>query len=266
MINRTLIRIKVIQTLYSFLLVEKQFTLETTPSQPTKEKRFAYSLYLDMLVLLVKLAREVREGRERVSVLESTRFINRLSADETVKSLLVKYGSGEPFLFAPVIPALAEKVKESGAYKRYCKDVKADVSAPEENLWSDIFNLVVMADPQVSALASQRPNSSLKGLERMQDMMNRTFRNFLASQDNVKEVENALNRSLDKARELYFRLLALPVDITDLQARILDDNRYKFLQTDEDRNPDMRFVENQLVEALRNDEQIKSYIEDKKIS
>ena len=59
MINRILIRIKVIQTLYSFLLVEKQFSIESNPSAPTKEKRFAYSLYLDMLVLLIKPSRGV---------------------------------------------------------------------------------------------------------------------------------------------------------------------------------------------------------------
>ena len=59
MINRVLIRIKVIQTLYSFLLVEKQFSLEGSPSAPTKEKRFAYSLYQDMLVLMVRIARSI---------------------------------------------------------------------------------------------------------------------------------------------------------------------------------------------------------------
>ena len=56
MINRILIRIKVIQILYSFLLVEKQFSLVTLPETPTKEKRFAYSLYLDKLVLMLKVA------------------------------------------------------------------------------------------------------------------------------------------------------------------------------------------------------------------
>lgn len=264
MINRVLIRIKVIQTLYSFLLVEKQFTLESTPSQPTKEKRFAYSLYLDMLALLVKLSREVREGRERVSLLESTRFISRIRVDETVKSLLAK--SSLDFELAPAIPALAEKVKESAIYKRFCKDVKSDASAPEENLWADIFNLIVMTDPQVNTLISRRQNFTLKGVERMKDMMNHTFRNFLASQDNVKEVENALTKSFDMARELYFRLLDLPVELTDLQLQILDDNRFKFLQTDEDRNPDLKFVENQLVETLRNDDEITAYVENNKIS
>lgn len=67
MINRILIRIKVIQILYSFLLVEKQFTLESNPTAPTKEKRFAYSLYLDMLVLLIRLANRGRTPSRRFS-------------------------------------------------------------------------------------------------------------------------------------------------------------------------------------------------------
>jgi len=217
-----------------------------------------------MLQLLVRLAREVREGRGRVSFLESTRFISRLCVDDTVRALLAQPASG--FTFAPVIPALTEKVKDSALYKHYCKDIKGDMSAPEENLWSDIFNLIVMTDPQVNAILESRVNYTLKGVERMRDMMNRTFRNFLASQDNIREVETALSKSLDKARELYFRLLSLPVELTDLQARILDDNRYKFLRTDEDSNPDLKFVENQLVEALRGNGQINDYVEDRKIS
>ena len=40
MINRILIRIKVIQILYSFLVVEKQLSLVELPDSPTKEKRF----------------------------------------------------------------------------------------------------------------------------------------------------------------------------------------------------------------------------------
>ena len=48
MINRVLIRIKVIQLLYSYLLIENHFMIESQPSAPTKEKRFAYNLYLDM--------------------------------------------------------------------------------------------------------------------------------------------------------------------------------------------------------------------------
>ena len=74
MINRILIRIKVIQILYSFLLVEKQFSLVELPESPTKEKRFAYSLYLDTLVLMLKVAESIgRRGGDKP--LEETRFI-----------------------------------------------------------------------------------------------------------------------------------------------------------------------------------------------
>ncbi len=63
MINRVLIRIKVIQLLYSYLLIENHFMIESQPSAPTKEKRFAYNLYLDMLMLMIRDFRENREKR-----------------------------------------------------------------------------------------------------------------------------------------------------------------------------------------------------------
>lgn len=264
MINRILIRIKVIQILYSFLLVEKQFTLESNPTAPTKEKRFAYSLYLDMLVLLIKVANAV-ERRQGDTPLASTRFISRLLIDDTIKSLIAKYAT-EPFPYRSLVEPLAERVKESGIYKRYLKESGNEYGSGEEHLWRDIFNLIVMADPEVGDVTEHRTNYTLKGLERMRDMMNRTFVNFLASQDNVGEVERALATSLDKARELYFRMLDLPVELTDLQDRIIDENRHKFLKSDEDINPNLRFVENRLVDELRHNETIETYISKNKIA
>ncbi|MDE6339239.1 MAG: hypothetical protein K2K97_05575, partial [Muribaculaceae bacterium] len=120
MINRILIRIKVIQILYSYLLVEKQFSLPTLPAAPTKEKRFAYSLYLDLLVLILKVSESIgRRGGDRP--LEDTRFIKRLRTDDTLKSQLAKYRMS-PFPFEGVVDSLAEKIKDSGVYKNFLKD------------------------------------------------------------------------------------------------------------------------------------------------
>ena len=90
MINRVLIRIKVIQLLYSYLLIENHFMLESQPSAPTKEKRFAYSLYLDMLMLIVRLSERI-EKRGGVYPLADTRFIKKILADDKIKSLQMKY-------------------------------------------------------------------------------------------------------------------------------------------------------------------------------
>lgn len=254
---------KVIQILYSFLLVEKKFTLESTPSAPTKEKRFAYALYLDMLVLLIRISREI-EGR-RTHPLENTRFISRLLIDEQIRMLLEKYRS-EPFPFEGVMESLSEKVAESAIYKRFLKDAGDETSGTEDNVWSDIFNLIIINDPDVNAAISQRLNYTLKGVERMREMMGVTFRSFLGSQENVNEVLKALGSSLDMARELYIRLLCLPVELTDMQARILDENRYKFLKSEEDINPNLRFVENRVVAELSRSAELSKAVNDYKLS
>ena len=57
MINRSLIRIKTIQILYSYLLTRSDFRLEPVPNPATAtpDQQFAYSVYLDFIFLLLKL-------------------------------------------------------------------------------------------------------------------------------------------------------------------------------------------------------------------
>lgn len=255
---------KVVQILYSFLLVEKQFSLESRPTAPTKEKRFAYSLYMDMLVLLVRVSRMIMR-RSGDAPLADTRFISRLLLCEDLRILMKKYES-EPFQLQSAAASVAERIADSGIYKRYLKDAGNDPDAGQEHLWHDLFNLVVMPDPELNLQIARRPNFTLKGVERMKDMMNETFVNFLGSQDNVLEVEKSLASSLDKARELYMRLLYLPVELTDLEDRILDENRHKFLKSEKDINPDMRFVENRMVQALRDNVELQGYVAKNKLS
>ena len=58
MINRSLIRIKTVQILYSYLLTRNDFKLETPPAATdgSSDRKFAYSVYLDLLILLLKLS------------------------------------------------------------------------------------------------------------------------------------------------------------------------------------------------------------------
>lgn len=264
MINRILIRIKVIQILYSFLLVEKHFELESSPSAPTKEKRFAYSLYLDMLVLMVKVARSI-ERRKGDFPLADTRFISRLLLCEDFRHRINAMDDSR-FQFASLVKPLADAVEESGVYKLFIKDRAKESADGGVALWRDLFNLVFLASPELNAAIAQIPNFSPKGVERMKDMMETTFVNFMGSQDNVDEVVKALDLSLDKARELYMRLLLLPIDLTDLEDRILDDNRHKYLRSEADINPDMRFVENRMVATLRKNPMLEAFVEKSKFS
>ncbi len=264
MINRILIRIKVIQILYSYLLVEKQFSLSALPESPTREKRFAYSLYLDMLVLLIKVSGEIGL-RGAGHPLEDTRFIQRLKTDETIKSQLARYRVS-PFLFDGLVEPIAAKVKESAVYKNFLKDKKAGVPGADTKVWEQIYKLVILPDSEVNTIISRRENYTMKGVERTSSMMEETFSNFMTSQDGTSEAIAVLHESLDKARELYFRLLWLPVELTDMQERKLDERRHKLLVTNEDLNPNLKFIDNSLVKAIRECEPVKNFIEKNKLS
>lgn len=263
MINRVLIRIKVIQLLYSYLLIENRFMLESQPAIPTREKRFAYSLYLDMLVLMVKISENV-EKRGGYRPLDSTRFIREVASDEQVKSLMMKYRI-EDFPFQSLVGGLSDLVKESGLYKTFLKNMETE--KPEnEQVWENLFNILIMPNPALNAAIAKRADYSLGGVERMKEMMADTFRNLYASRDNIDDALRTLAASMDKARELYFRLLTLPVELTKLRYEQLEANRNKFIPTAEDLNPNMRFVENALVAAIADNEEVNAYVEKNKIS
>ena len=252
MINRVLIRIKVVQLLYSYLLTEKLFTLESQPTPPTKEKRFAYKLYLDMLVLMTRLADNV-EQRGGHRPLADNRFIRTVQADEKIKSQQAKNRlEASPFDSPMLINSLSAAIKESAPYKTYIKNGSVDM-AGDLKVWREIFTLIIMPSPTINNLFEQVPNFSLRGVERMRDLMEATFVNFSSSQDHVADALKTLNFSLEKARELYYRMLQLAIELTVQQERNLDAARHKYVVTDRDLNPNLRFVENEFVRVLSED-------------
>jgi len=71
-----------------------------------------------------------------------------------------------------------------------------------------------------------------------------------------------LDASLSKTYELYHYLMRLPVELTHIQAMRLDEARNKYLPTQEELNPNMKFVNNRLVSALSSNEQLQQYAQD----
>lgn len=75
-----------------------------------------------------------------------------------------------------------------------------------------------------------------------------------------------LQQSFEKSYELYNYLLKFIIDVTDLQERYLDDAKHKFLPSHEDLNPNPKFIDNELVQALRDNETLQHYIQEHKIT
>ncbi|MCM1152401.1 MAG: transcription antitermination protein NusB [Muribaculum sp.] len=263
MINRVLIRVKVVQLLYSYLLVANPFNLESQPTAPTKEKRFAYALYLDTMLLMVRIAENItKRGGEKP--LYDTRFISRVVGDDRMRTLRQQYLSKD-FPLESLVPVLTEVVKESGIYKKYVKNGQ-DWNPEEDKVWKDIFDTLIINNPEYNAVCARRENYSLRGMERMRGMVDETFKKFFASADHLPDALKTLQVSLLKARELYIRLLQLPIELTELRARQIDDARHKYIKTQEDINPNMRFVDNEFVKALAADPELHTNLETFKFS
>ena len=80
-----------------------------------------------------------------------------------------------------------------------------------------------------------------------------------------RTLSNALNdleSSLVKTYELYHYLLRLPVELTHIQEMRLDEARNKYMPSEEDLNPNMKFVNNRLVDALASNELLSRYAEE----
>ena len=71
-----------------------------------------------------------------------------------------------------------------------------------------------------------------------------------------------LDACLAKTYELYHYLLRLPVELTHIQAIRIDEARNKYLPTQEELNPNMKFVNNRLVKALAENEQLEQFAQE----
>lgn len=257
MINRVLIRIKVVQMLYSYLLTEKHFSIEPQPIQPTKEKRFAYRIYIDTLALFVELSRNL--GKK--SKMNSNRFTEALASIDKIKAILAQRSHGEEYGLNNIIDSLTDEIKASGLYKLYLKKDTDENLPSDVKVWKELFEHVIRNSRAYNISVEQYDNYSLRGMERMREMMEATFENFMTSHGGIRDALNQLRESLMASRELYFRLLMLPVAITELRIKDIQAGQAKHLPTAEDINPDMRLTESPLITLISDNVQVQENVE-----
>ena len=78
--------------------------------------------------------------------------------------------------------------------------------------------------------------------------------------------EKLLKQSLDRIYDLYIHQLSLINEIHTFAARQIDEAKSKLMPTDEDLNPNMRFLENRVLVQLKNHPQLEKHISTRKIN
>ena len=271
MINRVLIRIKVIQILYSYLLTQSDFHIESAPESESRDKRYAYSLYLDLLLLILRISGFRLAGSEKLvgaisdnKYLSAGKMVRSLFSDVNVRSVIFRRAANSE-AFTDAALAIYSKITQSGAYRSYIRtkdlSMKDDVA-----FWVVIIRTIMEKSPELTEAARKNPDYTIAGYEHAFKMLVSTLEGFSDTRTMFIEARNSLERSLDKARELYFALLLLPIELTRLQARRLDNARHKYLPSPDDLNPDTRFIDNTFVANLEESPEMKEYLKSNPIS
>ncbi len=82
----------------------------------------------------------------------------------------------------------------------------------------------------------------------------------------LQAAENKLLESMQKSYDLYHYFLLLLIEITELQRRIVDAKKEKFMPTEEDLNPNTRLTSNRFIAQLAENKALRKYAKDNTLS
>ncbi len=85
------------------------------------------------------------------------------------------------------------------------------------------------------------------------------FSRINSSSDSLKQAENELLLSCNKTLELYYFLLSLPLAVRGVAINKIESGLKKFHPTEQESNPNMRFVNNRFLEVLDNDKELRQF-------
>lgn len=269
MINRVLIRIKVVQLLYSHLLNRSDIKIEPTTADTSRDARFAHAQYIRLLMLMLQLSGyDVCPGNigNKVSgitpnpLLRANKLVRTLLDNDQMRVAIVRNGD-DVARFRALLPSLLDKVESSEVFRSYARKKTHDLR-DDAALWEVIVDTTLRNDPSLlEASRADNPDFTNVGYERAFDMAVASIADFADTASQFSDSRKALSFSFAKAYELYNNLLMMMVDLTDMEDRRLDNARHKYIPTHDDLNPNMRMVENRLVGRVRDNEGLKNYFE-----
>ena len=273
MINRVLIRIKVVQLLYSYLLTKSEFKIETAPDSPGKDRRFAYMVYLDTLLFILELSGFKVQGQDGTNpakyigdnkYLSGNKLLSSLMNEEQIRTVILKRNS-RIARFDSALRPVHDAITASSAYRSYIR-LKDRSLSDDITFWATMLRTIIAKNEAFVDACRNNEDFTLSGYERGILMVEETLRSFSDNRGMLTSATESLKTSLDKAYELYHLLLLLPVEITRMRDLQIDSARHKFLPSDEDLNPNTRFVENDLPRLIEQSSSMQEYLKEHPIS
>ncbi len=270
MINRVLIRIKVVQMLYSYLLTQSEFKIEAAPENPSRDKKYAYTLYSDLLILILRLSGyKVMASTSNLQVednryLSGNRISRALNVDDQMRSIILN-NANRIEAFDKALRPVYDEIIKSSIYRSYIHQKETDIQK-DMSFWNVVLQTIIAKNKVFIEEARKNPDFTNLGFENGIKMVVGTLESYCDNRTLLNEARNSLDKSLNKAYELYYALLLLSIELTHMQEMRLDAAKHKHLPTPEDLNPNTRFIDNALPRVLAESEDMQAYLKDNPIS
>lgn len=254
---------KVVQLLYSYLLTRSDFRLFPSPERQTRDNRFAYETYINLILLLLELsgykvnAADNSAPRLKDSKL-SLKVAKALSQDSEIREIIAR-GNTSVASYDDAVMPLYTAIINSSVYNDFSKKRSKDI-ADEVKFWIVILDTVIAKSAAVENAARESENFTQAGFVAGIRMLRDTLNAYNDNRSSFVQARQSLEDALDKAYELYHLLLLLPVEITRIQRDRINNAKSKYIPTSEDLNPNTRFIDNALVKAIENSDDMAAYL------
>lgn len=265
MINRVLIRIKVVQMLYAYLLTRSEFKIETAPDTTSRDKKYAFSIYFDMLLFILELSgysvkltrKSPLQSLGQVNVLSEGKLAKALAEDSDIKAMIAK-GNNHVELFDDIALRVYNAIVTSAAYRDF-KKLKSSEIKDEAIFWNIIIRSIIVKEPLLIEAARGNEAFTMNGFEMGIEMLINTLTSCSDTRMSLVDAYKSLTNSFDKSYDLYFSIFALMIDITKFQSQRIDAAKTKYLPTEEDLNPNTRFIDNELIKSIEYNPDFEKY-------
>jgi len=269
MINRILIRLKVVQVLYSYLLTRNDFKLFPSPERPTRDNLFGYETYINLILLLLELSGYNTHPKETqpIAIKDSKlamKVAKALSQDSEIREIIARGNTSIAYydnIVQPLYNAIVNSTVFTDFYKKKNKNITDEVA-----MWIVIIDTIIAKSPDIEAAARLSDNFTHVGFTHGIKMLRDTLNAYSDNRDSFNQAQRSLEEALDKAYELYHLLLLLPVEITRIQRNRLENAKEKYVPTSEDLNPNTRFIDNSLVKSIAASTNMENYLKNRPIN
>lgn len=254
--------------LYSYLLTRSEFKIETMSGSATRDKKYAYSLYFDLILVILKLSGynvgSNNSYAHNYSAMNESKLAKSLISNNDIRENIIK-GNNHIDLYDGVLQEIYNIIISSSAYKDY-KKIKSPEIQDDVKFWNVILQTVIVRNNSFVGAARNNEDFTMKGFEMGVDMVVDTLTNYSDIRTSLSDAHKSLSKSLDKSYELYFSIFKLMIELTEMQYQRLDAAKLKYLPSVEDLNPNTRFVDNHLIKSVESNPDFLDYISKNPIS